>query len=55
MRQNAYIAMALAQSTDYILLDEPTTYLDIPHQLALMELLRELSRGGKGIVVSQPI
>ena len=50
MRQNAYIAMALAQSTDYILLDEPTTYLDIPHQLALMELLRELSRSGKGIV-----
>lgn len=50
MRQNAYIAMALAQSTGYILLDEPTTYLDIPHQLALMELLAELSRGGKGII-----
>ena len=50
MKQNAYIAMALAQNTDYILLDEPTTYLDIPHQLALMELLRELSRGGKSII-----
>ena len=50
MKQNAYIAMALAQNTDYILLDEPTTYLDIPHQLALMELLRELSGGGKSII-----
>ena len=39
MRQNAYIAMALAQDTDYILLDEPTTYLDIGHQLELMKLL----------------
>lgn len=50
MRQNAYIAMALAQDTDYILLDEPTTYLDIAHQLRLMKILRELSDGGKGIV-----
>lgn len=50
MRQNAYIAMALAQSTDYILLDEPTTYLDISHQLELMKTLRELADGGKGII-----
>jgi ABC-type cobalamin/Fe3+-siderophores transport system ATPase subunit len=50
MRQNAYIAMALAQDTDYILLDEPTTYLDIAHQLRLMKILRELSDGGKGII-----
>ena len=50
MRQNAYIAMALAQDTDYILLDEPTTYLDIEHQLGLMKLLRDLARSGKGIV-----
>lgn len=50
MRQNAYIAMALAQSTDYILLDEPTTYLDITHQLALMKTLRTLADNGKGIV-----
>lgn len=50
MRQNAYIAMALAQDTDYILLDEPTTYLDIAHQLKLMKTLRELSDGGKGVV-----
>lgn len=50
MRQNAYIAMALAQDTDYILLDEPTTYLDISHRLALMRILRELADGGKCIV-----
>ena len=49
MRQNAYIAMALAQNTDYILLDEPTTYLDISHQLSLMKTLRELVREGKGV------
>lgn len=50
MRQNAYIAMALAQDTEYILLDEPTTYLDIAHQLELMQILRELANSGKGIV-----
>ena len=50
MRQNAYIAMALAQDTDYILLDEPTTYLDIAHQLELMRTLRALAQNGKGIV-----
>ena len=50
MRQTAYIAMALAQNTDYILLDEPTAYLDIAHQLALMKLLRSLADEGKGIV-----
>ena len=50
MRQNAYIAMALAQDTEYILLDEPTTYLDIAHQLELMKTLRTLANEGKGIV-----
>lgn len=50
MRQNAYIAMALAQGTDYVLLDEPTTYLDISHQLELMKQLRTLADNGKGIV-----
>ena len=50
MRQNAYIAMALAQDTDYILLDEPTTYLDISHQISVMRILRELAEEGKGIV-----
>ena len=50
MRQIACIAMALAQDTDYILLDEPTAYLDISHQLELMRVLGELCREGKGIV-----
>lgn len=51
MRQNAYIAMALAQGTDYILLDEPTTYLDIAHQLELMRILKNLAEAGKGVVI----
>lgn len=50
MRQNAYIAMALAQGSDYILLDEPMTYLDIAHQIELMKILRKLAEEGKGIV-----
>ena len=50
MRQYAYIAMALAQQTEYILLDEPTTYLDISHQLMLMKTLRGLVDKGKGVV-----
>ena len=50
MRQKAYIAMALAQDTDYILLDEPTTYLDIAGQLELMRTLRRLADAGKGIL-----
>lgn len=49
-RQKAYIAMALSQDTDYILLDEPTTYLDISYQLNLMEILKNLSQNGKGII-----
>lgn len=51
MKQNAYVAMALAQSTEYILLDEPTTYLDIANQLSLMKTLRSLAESGKGIAV----
>ena len=50
MRQNVFIAMALCQDTDYILLDEPTTYLDISHQIKLMSLLKSLADDGKGIV-----
>ena len=49
MRQNAYIALALAQDTDYILLDEPTSYLDISHQLELMRTVKKLTKGGKGV------
>ncbi len=50
MRQNVYIAMALAQDTDYILLDEPTTYLDISNRFKLMDILKDLAADGKGIV-----
>src|SRR5690606_15203044 len=42
-RQRAWIAMTLAQDTEITLLDEPTTYLDLPHQLEIRELLFELN------------
>ena len=50
MRQNACIAMSLAQDTEYVLLDEPTTYLDISHSAALLKSLRVLASEGRGIV-----
>jgi iron complex transport system ATP-binding protein len=51
-RQRAWIAMALAQGTELLLLDEPTTYLDMAHQLEVLELLAELNRTqGKTIVM----
>lgn len=51
-RQRAWIAMALAQGTDFLLLDEPTTYLDLAHQLEVLQLLRRLNREeGKTIVM----
>lgn len=43
-RQRVWVAMVLAQETDLILLDEPTTYLDIAHQIELLDLLRRLNR-----------
>ena len=43
-RQRAWIAMALAQDTQVILLDEPTTYLDMAHQLEVLRLLEKLNR-----------
>ena len=43
-RQRVWIAMTLAQDTDYLLLDEPTTYLDLAHQIEILELLRELNQ-----------
>lgn len=43
-RQRVWIAMALAQQTDILLLDEPTTYLDIYHQIEILELVKELNK-----------
>ncbi len=42
-RQRAFIAMALAQKTEVLLLDEPTTYLDIFHQIEVLELVKKLN------------
>lgn len=51
-RQRVWVAMALAQDTDILLLDEPTTYLDITHQVELLDLLTDLNRDrGKTVVI----
>ncbi|SYZ32494.1 ABC transporter ATP-binding protein [Propionibacterium australiense] len=49
-RQRVWVAMALAQETPMLLLDEPTTYLDIAHQIDLLELFAELNRQGRTMV-----
>lgn len=49
-RQRVWIAMVLAQQTPILLLDEPTTYLDIAHQIDLMELLSDLNAAGRTVV-----
>lgn len=49
-RQRVWVAMVLAQETPILLLDEPTTFLDIAHQIELMDLLADLNGQGRTIV-----
>lgn len=49
-RQRVWIAMALAQDTPLLLLDEPTTFLDLAHQLEILELCSDLNRRGVTLV-----
>ncbi|MQW75268.1 ATP-binding cassette domain-containing protein [Nocardioides sp. dk4132] len=49
-RQRVWLALALAQETPLLLLDEPTTYLDIAHQVEVLELARRLRREGRTVV-----
>jgi len=50
-RQNAFIAMTLAQDTDVLLLDEPTSSLDVRHAYTLLSTLKTLAREGKTVAV----
>jgi iron complex transport system ATP-binding protein len=50
-RQRAWIAMTLAQKTDILLLDEPTTFLDMAHQIEVLDLLHDLNQRGNTIVM----
>jgi iron complex transport system ATP-binding protein len=51
-RQRAWIAMSLAQDTDILLLDEPTTFLDLAHQIEVLDLLWELNQNqGRTLVM----
>ncbi|QBI55929.1 ABC transporter ATP-binding protein [Streptomonospora litoralis] len=51
-RQRAWISMALAQETDLLLLDEPTTFLDLAHQIEVLDLVRDLNeRHGRTVVM----
>lgn len=50
-QQKAYIAMAMAQNTEVILMDEPTTYLDVAHQLQVLQLARTLADSGKHVLM----
>lgn len=50
-RQRVWIAMALAQETEVLLLDEPTTFLDISHQVEVLDLLTDLNRSAGTTIV----
>ncbi|ALA51743.1 ABC transporter ATP-binding protein [Shouchella clausii] len=50
-RQRVWIAMALAQETDILLLDEPTTYLDLAHQLEVLQVLERLNKEQQRTIV----
>jgi len=50
-RQRAFIAMALAQECDVIMLDEPTSHLDIAHQIGILDLFAKLNRDGNKTVI----
>ncbi len=51
-QQRVWIAMALAQNTDILILDEPITFLDPAHQLEILELLQDINRHGKTILMT---
>lgn len=50
-RQRAWIAMAIAQGTEILVLDEPTTYLDMAHQLEILNLLKEINTTYKRTII----
>ena len=50
-RQKVYLAMALAQNTETVFMDEPTTYLDVRHQLEVMSVSRRLADMGRAVVL----
>lgn len=49
-RQRVWVALVLAQQTSVVLLDEPTTFLDVTHQLAVLDLCEEMCRGGRTVI-----
>lgn len=50
-RQRAFIAMALAQKTNILVLDEPTTYLDIYHQIQVLDIVKKLNEDNKTTII----
>ena len=50
-RQKAYVAMTIAQDCEFVFMDEPTTFLDIGHQLEIMRLATQLKEQGRSVVM----